>query len=136
MTHTNLEAQVKRIAELDAKRTQGEWVIASDSGANVWTEIENTHIANCMLEVSPNTAWCNAAFIAAAPQMAAIIRDLWGEREQQREVIRMAREALRVAVPYVAGSYKDNLRIPRDKENYDAANKALAALDAALGTQP
>ena len=35
-------------------------------------------------------------------------------------------EALKIATPYIAGSYEDNLRIPRHKQNYEIANVAIA----------
>lgn len=78
---------IKQFLEADALRTQGEWVIAADSGANVWTYVENTHIANCQIEVSPNTAWANSGFIAAASRIAPDIRNLLSAFEQVCEAL-------------------------------------------------
>lgn len=92
---SELEAEVKRIAELHAQQIQG--------NHKEWLEMFN-----------------DQAFIAAAPQMASLIAKLWAEREQQREVMRQAREALAKVQYYV------------DKEHDEQTQNAIAALDAAL----
>lgn len=43
-----------------------------------------------------------------------------------------ARDALATALPYIAGSYEDNLRIPRYKNDYEVAKKAVASLNAII----
>jgi hypothetical protein len=40
---------------------------------------------------------------------------------------KQAVEALGIAVPYIAGSYEQSLRIPRYKNDYEIATEALAA---------
>lgn len=92
MTEQELKESVAKVAELDAKRTQGEWVAEQDDRDDMqwnWTvEINHTTLTVCSLFHSDGPDWPNggvavpnAAFIAHAPQMASLIAQLWQERQ-------------------------------------------------------
>lgn len=93
-----LNEAVKLIAELDAKRTQGEWTHSNQNGeaphcfiAQVW----DAH-GNNLAEISPSCgetiASNTAAFIAAAPLMAATVAQQAAIIEQQLEEIATLRD--------------------------------------------
>ncbi len=92
---TSLSDKVARVKELDAKRTQGEWhntagnIWFADVGYNVYGEPEQFQ------SLIATTAEPNDDFIAHAPQMAALIAQLWDENQKQREALGTAREALK-----------------------------------------
>ena len=97
MTNEQLEEAVARIAELDAKRTQGEWRTSPYSDPRVFWEGSREALASCNEGIlfTEYPAEDNAAFIATAPLMVRIIRQLWEEREGQRAIMAQAKEALR-----------------------------------------
>ena len=91
-----LEVEVKRIAELDQKRTQGDWKplqsqsYCEPSPAEFYYGIlaYTGDVYKCGIVDSEGTDLTNYpnaphdfAFIAHAPQMAQIIRQLWEERQ-------------------------------------------------------
>lgn len=142
---SQLNEAVKRIAELDAKRTQGEWIAEHDEDegdVTVWagSAIDERHtgiydtagemkLYSTVFGDSESDAelLANAAFIAAAPLMAATVAKQATIIEQQRAVMEMAREALWVA--------HENSKL-WNGEKYNVTiqtGDALAALDAALG---
>jgi len=117
MTEQELKESVAKVAELDAKRTQVEWVAEQDDRDDMqwnWTvEINHTTLTVCSLFHSDGPDWPNggvavpnAAFIAHAPQMASLIAQLWQEREKQREVMQKALEALETAKRFYAKKSK------------------------------
>ncbi len=77
-------ATIQDVLALDAKRTQGAWVAASNFGKQNRLFIREgarnyaTAIATVHARIDRDA---NAAFIAAAPDMARIIRELVAERE-------------------------------------------------------
>ena len=92
-----LAADIKRVMELDAKRTPGEWLAGvhpANGNINIvrpiffgnrggkLPECEGAHL---YLKSEPD-----CSFIASAPLMATIIAQLWDEREQQRTELRSA----------------------------------------------
>jgi hypothetical protein len=104
-----LAADIERVMELDAKRTPGEWSWENPnkrSYGDAWVNCDAAEKIAVCGDISMKIDWgyCgraepelvedNAAFIATAPQMAAIIAQLWAEREQQRAVMVQAKEAL------------------------------------------
>lgn len=97
MTNTHAE-RLARLNELDAKRTQGEW-----RSRERWVGTPNhmSFIAECR---DQNGNWtrepmplANADFIAHAPQMAALIAQLWDEREQITEALKVRSKQIGVA---------------------------------------
>lgn len=89
---TSLSEQVARVKELDAKRTQGAWEV---TGYEIHNGIEHGEIvADLEFANTPEMNKANCSFIASAPQMAALVAQLWDEREQNRTVMEQALEAL------------------------------------------
>jgi hypothetical protein len=84
-----LAADIKRMMELDAKRTQGDWHVEGDGVGHHCMKDGLVTIANVSgwLPKYRDEEIANRHIIAAAPLMADIIR-------QQGEVIRELREAL------------------------------------------
>ena len=82
MTNDKLAEAVARIFEADANRTPGEWSYEPQdfSPERVWAGTRLIcHVVGDSAETQET-----AAFIATAPLMVRIIRQLWAEREQQR----------------------------------------------------
>jgi hypothetical protein len=139
---TSLSDKVARVKELDAKRTQGEWIIEHDENCGdvtLWAgsaiEERESGMYDAAGEIKLYEAvyrecendgemLANADFIAHAPQMAALITQLWdenqamqaeineqcriigagGERELRlRAVLEMAREGLNWADAFATG---------------------------------
>lgn len=79
MTLPTLQQRIEKLKELDARRTQGHWVRKSDMvvcgidrrGDDI--KVAAAYISG--LSGSGSWAW-NATFIAAAPQMMAVINEL------------------------------------------------------------
>jgi len=129
----NLEQEVKRIAELDTKRTQGDWSIQyyyeSDGyrvGPEQYTTICSVKNGAGDEEYGGMIAEkANADLIAASPSMAKLIAKLWEEREQLREGLVKARAALREM------SRMHDRRTPEWLRPHPQSN-AIAAWDRAL----
>lgn len=122
-----LNDAVKRIAELDAKRTQGDWKvgIAQRSG-KICIQTSDTWI--CGQLVNGNGALegegeANAAFIEAAPLMAATVA-------QQAAIIDELRFNLDAAI---VGKIEQNKYIKQQREALGIAREAIARI-AALDT--
>lgn len=64
---TDLNEQIARLWEFDAKRTQGEWIL---SGGSIWTNRDGEHVSIA------TTRLADTPFIAAAPTMMQIINQL------------------------------------------------------------
>lgn len=96
MTNEELAEAVALIFEKDAKRTQGEWKTLGEWAVvgriETIADLYQTHFDCARLGRVAD----NAAFIATAPLMAQVIRQIWAEREGQRAVMAQAKEALRV----------------------------------------
>ncbi len=106
---TSLSDKVARVKELDAKRTQG--VITTDRDKQrplITTPYDGHH---CL---TPD----DVAYYNHAPQMAALIAQLWDEREQQRAVMVEVSELIGLAKNTGSDSYLE---------------KAIASLNKALG---
>lgn len=91
LTEQELAEAVAKIAELDAKRTQGEWKANESNGTGdlFISASDGTYIA----EIGAPEEICveyDHAFIAQAPLMAKVIRQLWEEREQREKQLRTA----------------------------------------------
>jgi hypothetical protein len=117
MTNDKLAEAVARIFEADANRTPGEWSYEPQdfSPERVWAGTRLIcHVVGDSAETQET-----AAFIATAPLMVRIIRQLWAEREQQRAAMVKAKEALEF---YRDFSFADG---------GNKATKALAALESA-----
>ena len=90
MTNEQLADAVARIAELDAKRAAGNWYAHNDNQAinacvvnchkEGWDRVESDYTL-VDADECPNLEPDDIAFIAAAPLMARIIRQLSAERE-------------------------------------------------------
>jgi len=94
MSQQELEAEVARIAELDAKRTQGEWSTGmrpNDDINPASVGCNHNGINRYAVAMSPRyaTNWINndGDFIAAAPTMAKLIA-------QQAEIIKRQQSSL------------------------------------------
>lgn len=130
MTNEQLAESVARVKELNAKRRQGSYIAVHGKKYTGVIFADTVSVSSDGIEqpirvCEVSTAYCSvndAAFIAAAPQMAAFIAQLWDEREalcgtvesqkqtfdalakkyaqqdaiiqQQRDVMRMARDAI------------------------------------------
>lgn len=83
-----LKAEVERVLELDAKRTQGEWRVSdipwSTKTPDTW-EIFYSEFDECVSEIVHKRA--TADFIAYAPQMAETIRQLYELCQKQEAVL-------------------------------------------------
>jgi len=89
-----LADKVALVKELDAKRTQGEWRSRADVGsrASIIPLGSSYEIARVkVLLHNGDNAMADAAFIAHAPQMAALITQLWDENQKQSEVLAQAK---------------------------------------------
>lgn len=135
MTQNNLTPEqmanaVSRIAELDEKRTQGEWsgVYPEEYAGLAWCKIitDAAHV---------DATEADMEIAATAPLMAQVIRQLWAEREQQRAAMVQAREAFKRGVMHAEScigiAYPDQCTA---NFNWLSQMKdAKDALDAALG---
>lgn len=97
MNTEQLAEAVKKIAGLDSERTQGEWSTdtclrcqVSNVLAGGKPVIHAHYIYGDDYEAAASIA--DADFIAAAPQMAATVAQLWKERTQMQVVIEKAWE--------------------------------------------
>lgn len=104
MTNKQLEEAVALIFELDAKRTPGDWRTSPYSDSRVFWEGSREALASCNEGIifTEYPAEDNAAFIATAPLMVQVIRQLWAERERQTkpvEVWELAEHLWRVSHP-------------------------------------
>lgn len=94
----SLEARVKRVAELNAKRTPGEWVFdserANSNNEDVAIYLKNAPLKNGYIdldyEIVGFSEWIrikddDGEFIAHAPAMASLIAELWEELERLRK---------------------------------------------------
>lgn len=112
---TSLADKVALVKELDAKRTQGEW----------WQhEANQMYVTSSSRSIIPYATTYNDngsdtyAFIAHAPQMAALITQLWDENQKQREVLGLARVSLNKAKRAING-----------REHTGFIDTALTAID-------
>ena len=117
MTNEQLAADIKRVMELDAKRTQGEWfwsarTLRSDI-RDAEGDVEKTEDILWQDMCGISASKDNATFLESASLMAAIIRQL-------AEIVRVQHEAGTNVVKWVE---------PRDfaaNDYIDAMRKALA----------
>lgn len=134
LTPTELADAVAKIAALDAKRTQGEitpeWFVGKDGAILAVGDDANWLVAECRFSDSEG----NAPFIATAPLMAQVIRQLWAEREANRAVMEQARDGLESIRDACINSVGAGAPAGQVRQYaFDASFKALTALDAALG---
>jgi hypothetical protein len=87
MSQETLKQRYEEFMRLDAQRTQGEW---TTSGHGVYSVKELAYI----IQSFPINSWPNLCFTAAAPQMIALLKDLWAEREDLINAYKIAREFL------------------------------------------
>lgn len=125
LTPEQLADAVAKIADLAKCNDLGYWSYAARQ--NTWDYVvcsardENMEI--CQPFHDGNTNLPITKFIATAPLMAQVIRQLWAEREANRAVIEQARDALKCC--YNVSSWPADGSTDQDD--------AIAALDAALG---
>lgn len=109
LTNKQLEAEVKRILELDQKRTQGKWdFYCRDCGIDK-EDLDKYPNGGCggflgwELEGVPDAErgqfqnGYDAAFVASAPQMAQIIRQIWEERQNSIPIAKLDEMVEKVA---------------------------------------
>jgi len=152
MTNEQLAEEVARVKELDAKRTQGEWLPVQDERHrmqwNWFVGINSSANEVCSLfhdgDADGGCAKHNAAFIAHAPQMASLIAQLWEELGRARidsdvwqsasnardAIIQQQREVMRQAKTHACyihlNAYDSPVKVSR------CAEVLRDALDAAL----
>lgn len=102
---TSLSDKVARVKELDAKRTQGEWQLYELIARAYEVCIKDKYAFGGVCVPHRES---DAAFIAHAPQMAALINELWDENQKQREVLVMAREAIKGVTAFASAEAYQN----------------------------
>lgn len=114
-----LAEQIKQVMELDAKRTRGQWRTKPPQDASrVYGPFGIDCVAN--VQVSNMDNWKdNAEFIASAPLMASIIRQLV-------DIVTQQHEALRRYVNVVVSVNDPNDWSPKVADGGLEARKALA----------
>jgi len=76
MNQTEIAEAVKLIAELDGKRTQGEWLHVTPAASNGWSTVRlpsGYSVDEICTAFAPSRAKQDCAFIAAAPLMARTV---------------------------------------------------------------
>lgn len=125
MTNEELADAVAKIAELDAKRTQHPSMMRYEHGGGRLALVEQGNrklVADFYDEE-------NREFYGEAPTMAQVIRQLWEDHEANRAVMEQVRYTLQIYAnrDLFVGSFYPS--------GHSEAEKALAALDAALGNK-
>lgn len=127
--------RIKRLFELDGKRTQGEWVLAMGSNGFVYTDqasdwlfsksgdaIIETFTGDYDREPYVSFSDSDAHFIAAAPEAVSIVKELLGVIEKQRETLEYARKR----IDYLSAVSPDERHFKQDeKYSFPRIDEAL-----------
>ena len=98
---TDLTQQIARLEKLDAERTPRFWMQELVKYHQI-RDFGGALIAQTLLPRGDGRVdKANAEFIAAAPEMMAVIHDLWPRYQEQQRLLGLAVEGLELAKPLI-----------------------------------